>query len=633
MNSQALLTDRESMRRARQLQINPISNLTAQSLVRMLNNFDAGELREAALLFEAIADRDDVIPGVKSKREKSVSQMNCVVEVKGESTPAAEEHKRVLEDFWGNVEAVNSVDRDERGGFKMLVKQMMRSVSFRWAVHHIVWQPRLNGTLRATFQFMPLWLFENREGALRYRKDVYGYEGEVMPRDRWMVTRGDGLMYPCSIGYFFKRAAKNHLAIYSGKFSVPGMYGATSGGKDSEEGKSMRAAIAAMKSDSDAVLYNVKDPSKLPIHILEANGNPTAMPMPASIEDANRSFAQLYRGADLSTMSSKDGQGQGASLQGGEADILKGDDADTIQETLSFVSRMVIEWYFGRGVDPLAEVLLKDEEVEDNSGLLESATKLTELGARVSLSALASRLNVPLASADELALGDPKPNEVPVANARKVWKRFKKQTGTLKIPRADMPQIKGGDHAAFVNFLKARGIKAMPKMIQPGKLKLTQAEYAPEKVSRPGGGKKAILVSKDFYIIDGHHSWLRSQESGNMASILLLDAPVTRILALATAFPSSQMAANSKASGEKSTEFLDDAKEKINEAVLKDLAPVLEILERAWRAESESERDALLKSADEAFEKLKPGELAGVYEDTLASALVNGWALNEEENE
>ena len=404
VNREAILSGVQEMRRIKEITMNPLRSLTAQSLVRALNNFQYGDLREGAILFEAIAERDDTIPGVKGKREKEVSQMDCAVVIKGEKTPEAEDHKTALEDFWNNVTAVNAYDRDERGGFKRLVKQMMTAVSYKYACHHIVWEPRRAG-LRATFQFVPLFLFENRTGALRYRQDPFAYEGELMDRDRWMVTKGDGLMIPCSIGYFFKRDGINNLAIFSDKFSVPGVVGCTSAAKGTPEGDAMRDATASYANDWAATLYNVEDPTKLPIHLIQSNGNPSAMPMPAIIERVDRKFAALYRGGDLSTMSSKDGQGQGASLQGGESEINKAADAATVEETLAQVSRQVIEYYFGRGVNPLAEVKLRDGRKEASSEKLNAATTLADRGAKVSLSEIAAEMEVSLADEGEETLG------------------------------------------------------------------------------------------------------------------------------------------------------------------------------------------------------------------------------------
>lgn len=409
VNREAILTGAEDLRRIRDITMNPLRSLTAQSLVRALNNFQYGDLREGAILFEAIAERDDTIPGVKGKREKEVSQMDCAIVIKGEKSAAAEDHKDVLENFWGNVEAVNAYDRDERGGLKRLVKQMMSSVSYRYACHHIVWEPRRSG-LRATFQFVPLFLFENRTGALRYREDPYAYDGQLMMRDRWMVTKGDGLMIPCSIGYFFKRDGINNLAIFSDKFSVPGVVGCTSAAKGTPEGDAMREATASYANDWAATLYNVEDPTKLPIHLIQSNGNPSAMPMPAIIERVDRKFAALYRGGDLSTMSSRDGEGQGASLQREESEINKADDAATIEETLAQVSRQVIEYYFGRGVDPLAELKLRDVRKEGSIEKLRAATILADRGAQVSLSQIAAEMEVSLADVGEEVLksGEPR---------------------------------------------------------------------------------------------------------------------------------------------------------------------------------------------------------------------------------
>ena len=95
---------------------------------------------------------------MKPKREKDVSQLERQVLALPNSGDAGEQHRAVLEDFWNNVSCINAYDRNERGGFRRLVKQMMSAVSYKYACHHIVWQP-MHGTLRATFEFVPLWLF------------------------------------------------------------------------------------------------------------------------------------------------------------------------------------------------------------------------------------------------------------------------------------------------------------------------------------------------------------------------------------------------------------------------------------------------------------------------------------------
>ena len=402
-----LITSAEALRVMRQQKYNPMRTLKPATLARALEAFAIGYLREGAILFEEIADRDDTLKSVKPKREKEVSQLDKQVVALPGSGDAGEQQREVLEDFWNNVRAVNSYDRNERGGFRRLVKQMMSAVSFRYAQHHIVWRPS-NGRLHATFEFVPLWLFENRTGSLRYLRDPFSQDGEVLDPSEWMVTYGDGLMIACSIGFLAKRSAFNDWLIFSEKFSVPGVLGRTSSGKDTPEGQAMRAAVESFGHDWTGVIYGDDGTHDKPIEIIQAAGNPSGMPMPAVVERVDRKFAALYRGADLSTMSAGGGEGTGASLQGDEKNILLADDAETITETLADVSRMVLEWHFGRGVEILAKVQLMVPQDEDEKFYLESVKALKDMGVRISKDAVLERLGIQEADEGEIALGEVK---------------------------------------------------------------------------------------------------------------------------------------------------------------------------------------------------------------------------------
>lgn len=411
--SEPIIVSLEALRALRQQRYNPLRSLKPETLAATLESWELGYLREGAMLFETIADRDDTLKSVKPKREKEVSQLDRQVVAMAGSGDAGDRHREVLEDFWDNVRAVNAYDRNERGGFRRLVKQMMTSVSFRYAAHHIVWRPS-RGKLRATFEFVPLWLFENRTGVLRYLSNPWATEGEMLDPSEWMITQGDGLMVACSIGYLAKRSAFNDWLVFSEKFSVPGVLGRTSAKKGSEEGNAMRDAVTSFGHDWTGVIYGDDGSHEKPIEIIQAEGNPSAMPMPAVVERVDRKFAALYRGADLSTMSSKDGEGTGASLQGKEKDILLADDAETINETLAEISRIVIEWHFGRGVEPLARVELIVPTDEDEKFYLETVKSAKEWGVRLSKDAVLERLGLQEAAEDETALGEtatPDPDE------------------------------------------------------------------------------------------------------------------------------------------------------------------------------------------------------------------------------
>ncbi len=401
-----LHTTAEALKFIRQNRHNPLPYLKPEMLARVLDAFEHGRIREAVLLWEKMADRDDMISNVKPKREKDVSQLDMQVVIDDEdSGPEADAHQAVLKKFWKSVRAVNAYDRNERGKFRRLVKQMMTATSFKYAAHHIIWETRPNGDLRATFEFVPLWLFENTTGKLRYLENMNSLSGVPLDDSQWMVTTGDGLMIACSIGYLAKRSAFNDWLIFSEKFSVPGILGRTSAAAGTPEAIAMTEATQAFGHDWCAVITGDDGTHAKPIEIIQAQGNPTGMPMPAVIERVDRRIAALYRGADLSSMSSgASGEGSGASLQEKETDILRRDDAETIAETLAEVSRMVIEWHFGNGVEPLARVELIVPVQEDSGKVIDGAAKLADRGAKVSSSALMDRLNLPKAADEADAL-------------------------------------------------------------------------------------------------------------------------------------------------------------------------------------------------------------------------------------
>lgn len=107
---------------------------------------------------------------------------------------------------------------------------------------------------------------------------------------------------------------------------------------------------------------------------------------------------------------------------------------------------------------------------------------------------------------------------------------------SLDIPRAEMPQLKGNaipgtpaddlpkdkngevdTEAAFKKALEASGAKMTPKKIDASTLKATQSQLVGAKVAGMTAALKKdpnheaitapIFVSKDGYILDGHHRW------------------------------------------------------------------------------------------------------------------------------
>ncbi|MDR0261293.1 MAG: hypothetical protein LBI76_15945, partial [Comamonas sp.] len=133
------------------------------------------------------------------------------------------------------------------------------------------------------------------------------------------------------------------------------------------------------------------------------------------------------------------------------------------------------------------------------------------------------------------------------------WSAFAPETGTLGIPRAEMPQIKASHRGALVNFLKARGIDSKAAEMPANDLKPSQAEFSQRKVDAARsftGGDRSILVSSDGYVVDGHHQWLAKRANGEPVKVVRLQAPIREVLAQVAEFPSTQVSDGATAARE-----------------------------------------------------------------------------------
>lgn len=121
-------------------------------------------------------------------------------------------------------------------------------------------------------------------------------------------------------------------------------------------------------------------------------------------------------------------------------------------------------------------------------------------------------------------------------------RQFAPETGTLGIPRAEMPKVPAQSHGGLVKHLNAQGIDHETTMVDAAELKPTQAEFSPSKVeqAKESTGDRAVIVSNDGHIIDGHHQALAAAEEGKTVKAIVLDAPVERALEAVKNSPSAQ---------------------------------------------------------------------------------------------
>jgi phage gp29-like protein len=174
--------------------------LTPAVLSSRLDSFRVGYLRELAITYDAIEDRDINLKAVSSKRKKAASRLQWDIEkVDGADETEAERHRIGLRYFYENLTATSVMEQNQRGGVKLLVRQMMDAIGKRYACHEIVWKPiakalevptalenaadnpaiaasaekprSLGSLLTAEFRFCPLWFFRESNRAASFHPD------------------------------------------------------------------------------------------------------------------------------------------------------------------------------------------------------------------------------------------------------------------------------------------------------------------------------------------------------------------------------------------------------------------------------------------------------------------------------
>ncbi|MBI5770825.1 MAG: DUF935 family protein [Verrucomicrobia bacterium] len=361
----------------------PIRGITPARLVAVLDAWERGQLREAALLWQKILDRDDQARPCDAKRRRAVTGLEWEI-LPVDDSPEAAEHKAALEACYNNLTALNALNEHERGGVRLLFRQMMSAVGLRYAAHEIVWQPAAPGGLTAEFRFIPLQFFENTTGRLRYLTtdaELSGAElDEFFGEGAWMVTAGEGLMEATSVAWMFK--TPNGLKAWVNfceKYGIPGLHGKTNAAQDSAEWDAMKDALSGFGEDL-AILTN-DGASITPIEIKNAGTSPHK----DLVDRMDRAISRIWLGGDLATMSAGS-QAVGSQAQTPELENLLRDDAAMITDALQhFVDRRVIEYRFGPGIAPKAYFKLLppaevnvDRELKTDEFLLRSGVEIAK---------------------------------------------------------------------------------------------------------------------------------------------------------------------------------------------------------------------------------------------------------------
>lgn len=129
-------------------------------------------------------------------------------------------------------------------------------------------------------------------------------------------------------------------------------------------------------------------------------------------------------------------------------------------------------------------------------------------------------------------------------NSADDWKIYPASWGSLGIARKDMPQIPPEARGALTKFLEARGIHASEEWIRPDDLRPSQVGYYVDAVARArekDTGERAILISEDGYVLDGHHRWTAARLDNPDIPIRCIryDARIRALIRIAHNLPSS----------------------------------------------------------------------------------------------
>jgi phage gp29-like protein len=371
----------------RQIRFNPLRSLTPQRLAAALDSAACGYLRDAALIFEVVEQREAIVRSVMTKRRAAVARRPWQIITPDPEDPRAAAHKETLEYFYNNLTVTDATDRNVRTGMSGLLRQMMDAVIQRYAVHEILMRRTADG-LTAEMRRVPLYFFENRTGSLRYTGVQNRTDGIPLEKESWMITTAAGLGEALAICYLYKRMGLQDMLAFSEKFSVPGVLGRTSAAKDSPEGEAMRDSVLAYASEYVGLVYGDDGRIKDPIQVMQTPGS-ESLPQMLIVEYMDRMISTLVRGGDLSTVSRQGGVGSNA--QQGETACLLQDDCAMVSETLQTqLDRLVIREVHGDD-QPAAYVVITPPSTEDLAKNIQIDTGLARMGVKQSPEHLAER--------------------------------------------------------------------------------------------------------------------------------------------------------------------------------------------------------------------------------------------------
>ena len=355
-----------------------LRGLTPELLVYYIEAYESGDFRELCRVMRAMERRDDIwkVSAAKARKDVSRRKWECAPLEGYEDDPAAAAQADVLKAFYASLRSVDCTCRNVSSGVRGLVSGLMHAYNDGFAVYEPVFAPARDGSLRATLTRCPLDWFALRSGRMVYAAD--GAERDLEPGG-WLVMQGDGVGVACAVIKMVKTIALGDWLVYSGRCGHPGIHGKTSAQKGTQQWTDFVSALKKFGKEWAAATGLDDVIEKIDLSVAGT------LPYPGLVDYANRAIASLQRGADLSTLSAGQGSGDGASLQGDEAELICADNCASVTECLrAQLDPLVIAWRFGESAEVKAGFRLVPPQRDTVDRDLKIDQTLSGMGVRLS---------------------------------------------------------------------------------------------------------------------------------------------------------------------------------------------------------------------------------------------------------
>ena len=112
---------------------------------------------------------------------------------------------------------------------------------------------------------------------------------------------------------------------------------------------------------------------------------------------------------------------------------------------------------------------------------------------------------------------------------------------SLNIPRHELPQIRSFNVPDYLNWLHSEHhVISHKETVEASHLKPLQAAIETDRVHamNPGqSAEKPMVVSKDNYILDGHHRWYQAQLTGEKLNVIRVNVGMKDLLRITKGYP------------------------------------------------------------------------------------------------